>query len=239
MTHSLGRLAPICLVAVLWATGCQHLESSPMSEQNVGELESLLAATPRGALLPELETCRVAELAETAHGAAILAWARQAADTTGLPETTYTRYRTFEHKGTRQEYSGPYYEKRALLAREVVAAWLGDDASRIDRINDLIWSICEETNWVVPAHEKSSGIIDLFCAETAVNLAHALLLLEDRLPEEIHDRVRAEIKTRVMDPYLDGAGAAITGPACARARWGKRFCCSKKTCRGKRRRSRW
>lgn len=121
---------------------------------------------------------------------------------TSIPVATYTQYRAFRKTGDREPYQEPYFEKRTLLARTVLAAWLqGDDAS-VDLVNDVVWNICEETNWVIPAHE-SVGEIDLMAAETAADLAMVELLLGSRLPEEIRARIRSEVHRRVIDPYLD------------------------------------
>ena len=174
----------------------------PASDK-ASELESLLRECAETPLLPELTTVSVGDLAQTHHGAAVLAWAQGAAAQEALPETRYSLYRTFQRAGERRPYERPYFAKRELLTREVLAAWLGEDDSRLDRINDLIWSICEETTWVLPAHERTPWTIDLFAAETGVDLAHVLKLLGDRLPEEVRERVRAEVKERILDLYLE------------------------------------
>ncbi|MCX5757797.1 MAG: heparinase II/III family protein [Candidatus Hydrogenedentes bacterium] len=157
-------------------------------------------------LLPELAAHTPGEWTATPHGAALLKWAREADAVKTVPETTYTLYRRFRVAGERPSYEGPYFEKRQLLARAVLSAWVAPTEERIIRLNDLIWSICEETTWVVPAHEKKNeGFIDLFASETAADLAHALALLGDRLNSEIRARVHDEVNRRVLDPYLHHA----------------------------------
>jgi len=167
------------------------------------ELRPLLEAGQDRPLLPELDALPPAQRAGSPPGDGILAWAREAAEAESIPETTYTLYRRFRLVGERPPYERPYFQKRTLLNQEVMAAWLGEDDSRIDRINDLIWSICEETSWVLPAHEREEWTVDLFAAETGAQLAYALVLLGDRLPEEIQARVRAEVKRRIFDNYLE------------------------------------
>ena len=189
----------LCVVTV----GCQHVGGLDTPCEATEDLSALLDQHPNASALPELGARTVSEWAGTERGQSILAWAAEARETTTIPETTYTRYRIFRRTGERPPYQTPYFGKRGLLTQEVLAAWLGQDDSNLDRVNDLLWSICEETTWVVPAHEKEVWTIDLFCAETAADLAHALLLLGDRLPEEIRDRVRHEIKARVLDRYLE------------------------------------
>ncbi len=186
-------------------TGCRHAvaPSSPVAEAKpdpAAKLLPLLEAGKGKPLFPELTDRIPAEWAATPAAAQLLPWAREGASVKTIPETTYTLYRRFKTTGDRPPYEGPYFEKRTLLTREVIAAWLDHSDARISRINDLLWSICEETTWVAPAHEGRG--IDLFAAETGCDLAQVLLLLGDRLPEEIRSRVRAEINRRIMDPYL-------------------------------------
>jgi hypothetical protein len=79
---------------------------------------------------------------------------RQAApDLRAIPQTTYTLYRQFELTGERRNYERAYFVKRTTLTRAVLEVLLGDDSLR-DVVHDLLWSICEETSWVLPAHEE-------------------------------------------------------------------------------------
>ncbi len=70
-----------------------------------------------------------------------------------------------------------------------------------DTVQDYLWNICEESSWVLPAHEQG-GTIDLFAAETAFVLAETLALLGDTLDGEVRHRVYVEVDRRVLEPYL-------------------------------------
>ncbi|MFZ6031227.1 MAG: heparinase II/III domain-containing protein [Chloroflexota bacterium] len=143
-----------------------------------------------------------------------------------IPQTTYTLYREFENTGQRDGYQAPYYLKRAMLTRAVVEFIFGDDTMR-DAVHDLLWSICEETTWVLPAHEeqgpdfwelhptprtwpwgsnslltRAPDSIDLFAAETGASLAETIFLIGDRLAPEVVQRVRQEVVRHLLDPYL-------------------------------------
>jgi len=134
-----------------------------------------------------------------------------------IPQTSYSLYRQFARSGERDGYENPYFEKRAMLTRAVVECILGEE-SRLDLVQDLLWSICEETSWVLPAHEDrgpgtgQSGtnsplrrepyFIDLFAAETGASLAETLYFLQDRLAPEVTQRVRQEVERHIFHPYL-------------------------------------
>src|SRR5512138_428761 len=77
-----------------------------------------------------------------------------------IPQTTYSLYRQFARTGERDGYESPYFEKRAMLTRAVVELILGDE-TRLDRVQDLLWDICEETSWVLPAHEDRPPALEL------------------------------------------------------------------------------
>jgi hypothetical protein len=109
----------------------------------------------------------------------------------------------------------------------VLEYFMGDDSKR-DVIHDLAWNICEETSWVLPAHEEQGpryweinpphthtapldahtmltrepDSIDLFAAETGAALAETVYLVGDRLTPEVRQRIRQEVERHVFKPYL-------------------------------------
>lgn len=153
---------------------------------NFPELEQARADIPRLRQQPQVQ----AVLAATA---AFLEGVSQ------IPQTGYTSYRLFRRTGDRREFETPYFLKRARLSSLALRMFLGQTDLK-DIIQDYLISICEESNWVLPAHENLA--IDLFAAETAFSLAETLHLLGAGLDAEIHSRVRAEIERRVFNTYL-------------------------------------
>lgn len=150
-------------------------------------------------------------------------------DLSTVPQTTYTRYREFEHTGERGGYQQPYYAKRSQLTRAVLEIIAGDDSPMmLAAVQDRLWSICEETSWLLPAHEEQGpdywdidppvkrteplgahtmltrepDSIDLFAAETGAQLAETIHLIGDRLAPEVRQRVRQEVARHIFKPYL-------------------------------------
>jgi hypothetical protein len=193
--------AGLVIATIVSAPSLLNAQSVPTT-QAVDRLRESLARGPQdlAATLPGLSTSCPLDMRGTKLAKAILD--AFASDSGSIPVTTYTQYRQFRKSGDREPYQAPYFAKRQMLARAVMAAWLSGQADSLDRINDLVWNICEETNWVVPAHENV-GEIDLFAAETAADLAMTELLLGSRLPDEVRARLKTEVKRRVIDPYLD------------------------------------
>ena len=151
---------------------------------------------------------------------------QSAPDVRAVPHTPYTVYREFERRGYRGNYERAYFMKRMQLTRAVLELILGDEGM-IDPIHDLVWSICEETSWVLPAHEEQGpdywelhpsprqhpygahtaltrepDAIDLFAAETGASLAEAIYLIGDKLAPEVVQRARQEVERRIFKPYL-------------------------------------
>lgn len=157
----------------------------------------------------------------------MLAALRKAIPEVGVyPHTTYTLYREFERSGLRDSFQSVYFARRAQLTRAVLEMILGDISYR-DTIHDLLWSICEETTWVLPAHEEQGpdfwdlhpsprtyawgahtaltrepDSIDLFAAETGASLAETIHFLGDQLAPEVCQRVRQEVQRHIFKPYL-------------------------------------
>lgn len=164
------------------------------------EIQRLIV--PGTSCIPELDAARqnLDALRGTPQTQIILAQTESAMESLArIPQTSYTHYRLFVREGDRKNYETPYFLKRMQLAGASLRLFFGR-AELKDTVQDFLWNICEETNWVLPAHENV--VIDLFSAETAFMLADALNLLGDTLDAEVRTRVRAEIERRVFDPYL-------------------------------------
>lgn len=119
------------------------------------------------------------------------------------PELTFRLWRRFADTGDRLSYERAYFDRRRRLSALLLDTHLNadprpstDDSDHDTALHDLIWSICNERSWVLPAHEP--GPVDLFAAETAQTLAEAIPLLGSRLSPRVRERIRMEVHDRVL-----------------------------------------
>lgn len=130
-------------------------------------------------------------------------------------------YREYYQSGDRAGYEKLYDARRKALGTLVLAECMTGSGEYVRDIINGIWCICEESSWVLPAHnfiyeqEAINGertlpdpdlpTLDIFAGETAMLLATTYYLLRERLDEEdplICRRVQRELKRRVIDPFL-------------------------------------
>lgn len=106
--------------------------------------------------------------------------------------------------GDRQEYEAPYFRHRNRLSCAALLALLYPEEPRyLQEVQELIWAICEEFSWVLPAHcantlESAEETIDLFSAETAFTLAEIDSMLGDRLDANIRRQIRRQVEGRIL-----------------------------------------
>ena len=171
--------------------------------------ESLAAQILRGSVDRVLAEARD-PAAFARHGAeldAVVARAREAADSP-IPPLPWSLLRLFKDTGNRRLFEKPYFERRRAFSALEVAILAGRDAdgSLLAAFHDLLWAICDEYSWSLPAHYGPQRPIpitlDLFASETGLYVAEALHLLGDRLDPRVADRCRAELRRRLLDSYL-------------------------------------
>lgn len=127
---------------------------------------------------------------------------------TQIATLKFSEFRLFSEIGDREIYQKSYFERRGRLACLALAVWLWHDKDDISALEDIIWAICDEYTWALPAHiwgdfnEESCPTIDLFSAETASALAEICDLAKDFLSPAIIKRARDNIRKRVIDRYL-------------------------------------
>lgn len=131
-----------------------------------------------------------------------------------LPASLYMEYRL---NGNRVNYQKLYYSRRHILTELITAECIEYKGRFVPYIVDMIWLLCEESSWVVPAHNSVSGyespalpdaeepIVALFSAETGALLAWALYLLKPQINDIsplLNLRIKHEINKRLIQPYL-------------------------------------
>ena len=137
------------------------------------------------------------------------------------PPLLASQFMAFGREGNRARYEAPYFERRRKLCAAVLGACERGDLGDLDDVTDGIWLVCEESSWVISAHNGSDhpGVppaserllpdvanpyVDLFSAQTAMILSLACQLLSeglDRVSPLIRRRVRREVEQRVLLPF--------------------------------------
>lgn len=131
------------------------------------------------------------------------------------PALTAARYMDFARDGNRSRYEGIYFPRRVVIGSLVLGECVENKGRFLDQIINGIWAICEETSWVVPAHNgqasreplptASDVNVDLFAAETAAHLSWVHYLVGsslDAVSPVITARIRQEVETRVLDRFI-------------------------------------
>ena len=131
---------------------------------------------------------------------------------TPIPWWGFSDYVRYDVDGDRQAFEDLYFDRRRRLFAAAIGALLSDEVP-ISAAEDVLWAICDEYAWALPAHisELSSSApevphdesIDLFAAETAFALAEIITLLADRLHPLVIARVRREVERRVLTPFRE------------------------------------
>ncbi|MDD4688398.1 MAG: hypothetical protein PHE51_01455 [Eubacteriales bacterium] len=130
-----------------------------------------------------------------------------------IPVITYKQFRRFFDDGNRIIYEREYYfARRERLVKCALLYMVYDDQKYLDMLEDVIWTICDEYTWCLPAHlwgkdfENVAGyryIIDLFAAETGFTLSEILYLLGDKFSDMVKKRIDHEVKERIIDAFLN------------------------------------
>lgn len=143
---------------------------------------------------------------------------------TPWPQPLASQYARYFRDGNRTRYESQVFERQDRLTRAVLMATIGEaggEAGRgqkwLDEAADGIVQLCEQSSWCWPAHEDTcrprgtvlpdvaTPCLDLGAADVAAQLAWADQALGDRLAERypgLRERVRAEVRVRVLDPFV-------------------------------------
>ena len=125
-----------------------------------------------------------------------------------LPAALYMR---FARDGDRSAFEARYFARRTALVTLALAECLTHRGKYTDAAVNMLWCICEECTWCLPAHfvtilpDPDTRRLDLFAAETAATLAGVLHLLGPVLGEcakPVAAMVKKCVRERVFTPFL-------------------------------------
>lgn len=131
--------------------------------------------------------------------------------TSPIEDIHYHDFKQYYETGNRRGYEKYYFARRqGLNTAALLALIYPEETQYLERAMDQLFSICNEFSWVLPAHQKSLEKfnplhIDLFAAETALNISEVYVLLRERLEPLILRRVEEELRRRILEPYLSRA----------------------------------
>lgn len=126
------------------------------------------------------------------------------------PCLSFHDFMRFNQTGNRIIFETAYFERRAKLAVYAMMCLLGEEERYLAPLENIIWAVCDEYSWCLPAHlpldldiEKQQVHLDLFASETGFTLSEILHLLGDRLSPMIRRRIAASVKNRCVDAFLN------------------------------------
>ncbi|WP_238858728.1 heparinase II/III family protein [Clostridium sp. YIM B02569] len=145
-----------------------------------------------------------------------------------MPECNYSLYKKFAVEGNRKKFENVYFKRRHYLNTYALCALLDGEEKYIRKLEDIIFSICNEYTWALSAHLKRDSLLindydgtdeqkhifnssfiehyttlDLFSAETAFYLAEIAYIFSDKLSPFIKYKIEVEIEKRILEPFLN------------------------------------
>ena len=128
-----------------------------------------------------------------------------------IPSLPYSYFKLFHETGNRSMYETSdrgFFRRRKRLVAFGILAWLYEREEDIRELEDIIWAICDEYTWSLPAHipaeaftsqlESQAYTVDLFAAETADALAEIVLLLGEKLSPLVRKRIANALEERIF-----------------------------------------
>lgn len=126
-----------------------------------------------------------------------------------IPALYYSNYIIFYGSGTRKEHELPYFARRTRLNTCAMLCLIYPEKEEyLVKLQDIIWAICDEYCWALPAHVRDTAhndnaFLDLFASETGFALSEIQYLLGDRLDALVNARIRTELDRRVIQSFLN------------------------------------
>lgn len=180
-----------------------------LSEERIHQVAAALSERPAGFGRPIGDRAAWEELARHQSYRGLIAAAEQIVGQP-IPEQPDELYLEFSRTGSRTRWGRVSWRRRGRIKTLALAECLENRGRFLPAFEETVRALCSERTWVMPAHDRQltnfhgqSTDIDLASSALAWNLATAGYLLGEKLSPDIRRLIRANVRRRVLDPYLD------------------------------------
>ena len=144
-----------------------------------------------------------------AHREELLGMWKTHCESEDIPTLKYSNYKLYWITGDRKAYESQYFSRRfAMDCSALLALIYPEEEKYAEKLNDLLFSVCDEFSWCLPAHQSPGSLetvdevkLDLFATETGFALAEIYEIMGDRIDPLIRKRIRQEIDRRIVIPF--------------------------------------
>ena len=132
----------------------------------------------------------------------------------------YSNFKLFHETGNRFIFEGDkvtgYFPRRGRMAAFALMSWLYGKEEDIHELEDVLWAVCDEYTWSLPAHlkrgegenafidklENGDYMVDLFASETADALCEIVAIVGDKLAPIVKKRIAYLVEERVFHQVI-------------------------------------
>lgn len=100
-----------------------------------------------------------------------------------------------------------------LMSSAMMSLIYPDNEEYFDNLLETLWVYCDEYTWAALGHyneyynrtpaDYDIGLIDIYGASMGFTIAEIKNLMGDRIPKLLRDRISAELKRHIIDPYCE------------------------------------
>lgn len=126
-----------------------------------------------------------------------------------VPTLGTEEFEAYEKTGSREPHGKPFGQRLKRVGLFTLAAGLSGEQKFVEAAQREAEAILDEPTWVIPAHDK--GLVNFKGQKTDVDLGVAMRgatlatmgwMLEEKLPPDFTQRLKKELRRRVVEPYL-------------------------------------
>ena len=129
-----------------------------------------------------------------------------------IPVLYFQDFMKFFRTGNRLFFEKKYFHRRGQLLAAAGMYLIEREPAYLARLENVLWAICDEYTWSLPAHipedqknDRACTYIDLFASETGCALSELSCLLAEQLHPWLLQRIRNEIERRIICPFEKGS----------------------------------
>jgi hypothetical protein len=180
---------------------------TPVPQERIIEIAKMLPEKPVADGAPASDRTYWDKYAQTKTGKELIKKAENTLKEE-YPDCPDEKYLECTRTGNRINFQKVFFKRTTMLSNLLVGECLENKGRFIPKIIEGVNLVCDERSWVMPAHDlkltnfnKTFLYIDLGSSHRAFLLAYISNWLDDKLPQEVKDRIYAECKKRIFDPY--------------------------------------